>query len=97
MIAKAKTCLYLILLKLFMKKEEIVDRLESVLVKSFIDHVEFDKIKDLSDNELKAFVLYYCLFFTEPYSWFKSIREDVIELSYTKCLRRAKWEVSLLQ
>lgn len=87
----------ILLLRLFLKREDIVEKIEAVLVKSFIDNINFEMIKDLSDKELEAFTLYFCLYFTEPYSFHSSIREDVVILSNEKCLRRAKWEIALLQ
>ena len=83
-------------LKLFLKEEEIVDKIETALVKSFIENVDFKKIKGLSSRELEYFVAYFCVLFTESYSYVPSIRERVIDLSYKKCFRRAKWETSLI-
>ena len=87
----------ILLLRLFLKREDIIEKMETILVKSFIDNINFEMIKDLSDKELEAFTLYFCLYFTEPYSFHKSIREEVIILSHKKCLRKAKWKIALLQ
>jgi hypothetical protein len=74
-------------------EEKVLKLLKDEMIKNFFNQVSEVYYNDLEEVGIRAFVLYYCHYQTELYSFTPSFRQKLLYSTYQELARKVIWKI----
>ena len=78
---------------IFYGEDKVIQILKKEMIKNFFDQVSETYYNDLEEVGIRAFVLYYCHYQTELYSFVPKFRQKLLYTAYQELSRKVLWKI----